>query len=154
MEWLLGVTSRDVDEESDIREAESAVDGRSWRAEFLRAAGFFLGGTASGQVHCVEWRVSLQARVASLFHTSRCPCVHLWHLGFVSSHCAKRVRLPHDHRAVGGGTNLYFLSSAGQTAGLAPGVFWTLALRLLGPHLGRDQVYMAGEVGRVLRMRR
>lgn len=55
---------------------------------------------------------------------------------------------------VGGGTNLYFLSSARQTAGLAPGVFWTLALRRLGPHLRRDQVYMAGKVGRVLRMRR
>ena len=55
----MGVTSRDVEDESEMREVESAVVGRSWAAELRRAAGFFFGGTASGQVHwSVECRMS------------------------------------------------------------------------------------------------
>ena len=46
-------------DESEMREVESAVVGRSWAAELRRAAGFFFGGTASGQVHwSVECRMS------------------------------------------------------------------------------------------------
>ena len=64
-----GVTSRDVDEDSETREAESELDGRSSvLAEFLRVALFFLGGGNSGQVHC---RTAL--RLSRLFlHMSKC----------------------------------------------------------------------------------
>ena len=50
---IRGVASRDVEDDSETREAESELDGlSSVVAEPLRAAAFFLGGGNSGHVHC------------------------------------------------------------------------------------------------------